>query len=39
MQQTLSQLSALNNDAIAESARTAQKLSDVDEGWVDVEKK
>ena len=35
MQETLSQLSDLNNDAIAESSRTAAKLTDDD--WVGVE--
>jgi hypothetical protein len=30
MQETLSQLSELNNDAIAESSRTAQRLTDQD---------
>jgi golgin subfamily A member 4 len=37
MQETLSQLSDLNNDAIAESSRTAQKLTEED--WVAVENK
>jgi len=37
MQLTLSQLSDLNNDAIAESSRTAQKLTDDD--WIAVEKR
>jgi hypothetical protein len=37
MQETLSQLSDLNNDAIAESSRTAAKLTDED--WVAVDKK
>lgn len=37
MQETLSQLSELNNDAIAESSRTAQRLTEED--WVSVEKK
>lgn len=37
MQETLSQLSDLNNDIIVESSRTAQKLSDDD--WVSVDKK
>lgn len=36
MQETLSQLSDLNNEAIAESSRTAQKLTEDD--WVDVDK-
>lgn len=35
MQETLSQLSDLNNDAIVESSRTARKLSD--EHWGAVE--
>lgn len=37
MQETLSQLSDLNNEAIAESSRTAQKLTE--DGWVDVDEK
>jgi hypothetical protein len=37
MQATLSQLSELNNGAIAESARTAKKLADDD--WVAVDNK
>lgn len=36
MQETLSQLSDLNNEAIAESSRTAQKLT-TDEEWVAVD--
>jgi hypothetical protein len=34
MQETLAQLSDLNNEAIAESSRTAQKLTGDD--WVEV---
>jgi hypothetical protein len=30
MQETLNQLSELNNDAIAESSRTAQRLTEQD---------
>jgi hypothetical protein len=37
MQETLSQLSDLNNAAISESSRAAQKLTDED--WVAVDKK
>jgi len=37
MQETLSQLSELNNEAIAESSRTAQKLTEED--WVAVDNK
>lgn len=37
MQETLSQLSDLNNEAIAESSRTAQKLTEED--WVAVNDK
>jgi hypothetical protein len=37
MQETLSQLSELNNGALAESARTASKLTDDD--WVAVDDK
>ena len=37
MQETLAQLSDLNNEAIAESSRTAQKLTEED--WVAVDNK
>lgn len=32
MQETLNQLSELNNEAIAESSRTAQRLTEQDDG-------
>jgi hypothetical protein len=39
MQETLSQLSELNNEAIAESSRTAMNLSASDGEWVTVDAK
>jgi hypothetical protein len=39
MQETLSQLSELNNEAIAESSRTAMNLSNSDGEWVTVDAK